>query len=540
MLDILKGKLHMSLDEFKAMKKQEKLCVIVLLLQIAFIAYTNMFMVQNTLDNDAAKLFLHAVEIWKNKKIFLPNWSNMTTLEIDCAALLAMPFYGLTKNLYLSFTLSNLSFAIIYIYLFSILLKRVYVSKQVRIITYIFLLIPFSFGQLFYYNMMFFSGGQYVVKVLVPLMYIVVLTSDGIGIRENVVALISALLTLIMGISSGPYIFVTGVVPVTVAYLIYECIYKQKLKDFICYKSFYIAVVGFMAVLGELICLKKHVNTTGNSLTLVSGSDLIYSFLDKILEFFEIYGGFSHASIPILSIDGLLMAYKYIVALVIFIVTILAVIHGVKNSKSNKVIAYVSTLFVVNYVIVLFTASEGVARYLLVFLVPSMLLMALYVEKRIKSIGDKRETLVVSYVVVFLILIELLVSDFQVLTDRAFPDVTHENRKYIGIVELLKEQPEGHVFVMNDNGQPELYRILDFNGEKEYLVFLTDTQTIEVHDYYWSDEYYNWLNEGFLLVGCDTNTSIDMMPEDIANRSEKIGSVQNYSIYRVSPAVSGE
>lgn len=218
MINICKKKKYV-LAIMKNMSWHERLCLAVLAIQIIFIAYTNFFLIPDTLDNDAAKLFLHTIEIWDNKKIFLPNWANQTTLEIDCASLLALPFYGIFRNIYTAFGFSNLIFCFLYIYILSILLKRTGLKLITRIILYIFMLIPFSFGQLLYYNMLFFAGGQYVVKVIVPLMYIIVLTSDEIGIREKAIGIISIILTFIMGISSGPYVLASGIAPVILGFL---------------------------------------------------------------------------------------------------------------------------------------------------------------------------------------------------------------------------------------------------------------------------------------------------------------------------------
>lgn len=176
-----------------------------------------------------------------------------------------------------------------------------------------------------------------------------------------------------------------------------------------------------------------------------------------------------------------------------------------------------------------FTDFLGTARYLLVVIVPLFILATGYVDRLINNLSVRKEKIISIVITTALILLELIFSDYWVLTDRSIPYFAHENEKYEQIVEFVNTQPEKHIFVINDNGQPEVYRIMDNSGDKEYLVYLTETQTIEVHDYYWHDEYYDWLDDGFLLVGCDTNTSIDMMPDDIVARSEK------YVPYRIFP-----
>lgn len=523
-------------SSIKNMKWYEKLCLAFLIIHIFFISYTNFFLIPDTLDNDAAKLFLHTIEIWNNKKIFLPNWVNQTTLEIDCAALLALPFYGIFKNVYIAFGVSNLIFIFLYIHIFHILLKRNDMKLITRIITYIFMLIPFSFGQLLYYNMMFFAGGQYVVKVIVPLMYIVVLTSDKIGLKEKVIGILSIILTFVMGVSSGPYILATGIAPIILGYILCDAIKKKNIKDLFCIKSYYIIALGFFACLGEFICIKKHVNTLGNSFSIIQGLDITKSFFSKFSAFFELFGGFSYDETKVLSLEGIMLSFKCIFALIILIICIASIIFTIRNRLKNKTSVYILCIIAVNFFVLWFTDTFGTARYLLLFIIPLYVLVADYLETEIQGISDEAVRKNTFIIVLLFITLELVICNYQVLNNKSFPYFAHENMKYEMIVDFVHEQPEEHVFVVNDNGQPEVYRILDSSREKEYLVYLTDTQTIEVHDYYWSDEYYDWLNDGFLLVGCDTNTSIDMMPEEIVNRSKHIGQVHNFYIYRVMPA----
>ena len=278
-----------------------------------------------------------------------------------------------------------------------------------------------------------------------------------------------------------------------------------------------------------------HVNTLGNSFSLIPGLDIIRSFFSKFSAFFELFGGFSYEETKVLCLDGLMLSFKCVFALVVLVFCIASIIFAIHNRLDNKISVYILCILTVNFFVLWFTDAFGTARYLLVFIIPLFVLIADYLETKIQSISDEGIRTNTIGLILLCILIELVVCDYQVLNDKSFPYFAHENMKYEMIVDFVNEQPEEHVFVVNDNGQPEVYRILDSSRKKEYLVYLTDTQTIEVHDYYWSDEYYDWLNDGFLLVECDSNTSIDMMPEEIVNRSEHVGQVHNYYIYRVSP-----
>ena len=47
------------------------------------------------IDYDGAKLYMHALEMCRNGSFFLPDWNYITTMELDCSLLLAVPFYAL-------------------------------------------------------------------------------------------------------------------------------------------------------------------------------------------------------------------------------------------------------------------------------------------------------------------------------------------------------------------------------------------------------------------------------------------------------------
>lgn len=249
-----------ALDKIKKQKYLEYLLLAVIVVQFLFILYTNLTKIPATLDNDAAKVFIHAMEMWKHKTFFVPAWKNMTTLEVDCSTLLALPIYGITKDIYKSFGAANVLILAVYIYIFNILMNRLNSGKIAKYMAIIMLMIPFGFGQLMYYNMMFFAAGQYNIKVLVPLMMLIVIISEKLDLETIIIGVVCIFLTCILGISSGPYVIATGIIPILAGYILFDLLKRNKITELANYKTYFIILEILAAYIGEKICLRADVN----------------------------------------------------------------------------------------------------------------------------------------------------------------------------------------------------------------------------------------------------------------------------------------
>lgn len=80
-------------------------------LQFLFIVYLNLFKCRSWIDHDASMLYSHTIHMWEQRRFVLPFYSEETFLHIDTSCLLAMPLYGLTKDIFLSYGISNIIFA---------------------------------------------------------------------------------------------------------------------------------------------------------------------------------------------------------------------------------------------------------------------------------------------------------------------------------------------------------------------------------------------------------------------------------------------
>lgn len=263
--------------------------------QCVFIFLSNVFLGPKNLDCDMSMLYVHTIEMWRNKTLLIPDWKYLTSLELDCPALLAVLFFGITKNIYLAFGLSHLCILGIYTWTFFRIFRgqenAMYPLLCLNLIT-----IPYGIGQLDYFNMMFFNGGQYAIKVLLPLMMVSIMPElkekqNGKGILFQVLYFV---LLFISSMSSGIYVFACGIFPLFAGYVVWALYRKQKIeREFLCYGFLNLAVVAAGFLLNSRFA-ESASNARGMSMTLCN----IYNIKDNVRNcfwgIFELFEGVTY------------------------------------------------------------------------------------------------------------------------------------------------------------------------------------------------------------------------------------------------------
>ena len=158
--------------------------LLIVIAQVAFLSYMNLFEAPKMIDYDGAKLYKHAIEMWENKSLFIPGWKYITTMELDCSLFLALPIYAVSHNIFTSFGIANIIILSIF--------KRTRLQKGYALLSVSLVLMPYVSGMLEYFNMMFFNGSQYTVKVMVPLLFILLVTTEEDGRKKagNIAAMV--------------------------------------------------------------------------------------------------------------------------------------------------------------------------------------------------------------------------------------------------------------------------------------------------------------------------------------------------------------
>lgn len=126
--------------------KLELFAFAALCLQLLYIIYLNLFHCSSYIDYDMAKLYRHAIEIVRNGSFLIPDWKYITTMELDCSLFLAIPFYLLTKNIYISFGIANVIFIFLYLFVIFDILKKFDIRFEYKCVAAFLFLIPYRLG----------------------------------------------------------------------------------------------------------------------------------------------------------------------------------------------------------------------------------------------------------------------------------------------------------------------------------------------------------------------------------------------------------
>lgn len=517
--------------------------LVLLAVQIIFLIYINLFCIPDTMDNDSAKLFLHTMEMWKNKTLFIPGWVNQTTLEIDCPSFLAVFIYGICGNIYISFAISDLILIAFTIYTVYRILSKMNVDVVYILYTLILLFIPYSFGQLLYINMTFFSGGQYIVKMLTPLILIDLL-SDGENrsVSHIIRSTIMCFLSLICAVSSGVYVFLTGLFPVIVCFLWFVVIRDNRsIKSIIKDRHIRLCIiVTFLSGIGVCVSRAMNVGSSTESTILISIRNLTDSFLASIRSLFELLGSFPYDPISVMSLYGILYTLRTILAIFILGFSVRTIVKMCKKTPDPKEEDLIETCFaaviLMNFVILWFTGRSGEARYYTIVVFMCILLTGSGIGAAADAVRGLARLKITKILTVFLIAMIALLSDLRVIKGECYPAMLDDNIKLGKLIDRINEHQERTVYFLDDTNSAELARVMDYDSERVYLAYKSQSDTynndgVVVNDYYSDITDAARMDQEHLMIVNTYFSDIDVLPAYMKDLYTEVDSFQNFLIY---------
>ncbi len=459
----------------------EWLLGVLFVLQSVLTAYCNLFLTRANLDTDNAKLFTHIIEMWKSQRLAIPNWSYTTTLEWDCTTVFALPLYGLTGNIYLSCGLSN-------ILLFGLFMGAVFYLFRGKRVLYPLLCanilaVPYHLGMLEYYNMMFFCGSQYVVKVILPLLLVGIFlamerkqTRGEMGRTVFFLAVYGVFLT-ISGMSSGIYVAVCGLLPVFLGYFGWKLFRGERVPVM----NWVIAGVSL-----ALSLWGRHVNEAlfgvmrGEGMTLTNA----YTFFDTIGKcftgMFELFGGISEdgADVVAFSLQGAAALEKICLVLLLFVCGGIALKRCLKKQGDLRTVMLLA-LFFWNLLILSVTVTRAGSivfeqRYHLIGMLPLVCVAGSVLLDGLLMWEEGRRLRV--FAVGFLALL--------FLSGESYLEAVRREDPHVGLKELVahcEDLEADYIYLYNESDNSAICRLL---GENATWLCLLDDGAVWAYDFY--------------------------------------------------------
>lgn len=450
-----------------------------LILQVIGLFIMNLTMVNVRIDGDSANLFTHMIRMAEEKTYIIPGWLYTTSLEIDCSVLLAMPLYMLTGSIGVSVAISNLIFTLLFIYVWMLILKKE--SLWVRLLFANLVLIPFRTGMLDYYNMMFFAGGQYQIRILIVslLIYILLESEESPKIKQYLtLSGLFVVLLFISSLSSGMYVMLMGLFPVTMVYFLIHFISWKKVPV-------YIWGLGVISALSALcgIMLNNRI-FIGERYTLsinYTALPIMYDYPTRAFwGVYELLGAVSYSGeLPAMSPEGVFFLFRFVLVSLLYL-SVGYSIWRIIRKKASKFEALAVGLIVWNFFVnVVFMTCYSSAtfeyRYHIIIVIPAMAILCRHIYALINTLKlPQQKTIVMTALICMLFAVG--VYHYGKFIKEEDPNTTAEE-----ISEYCESLGCDQVYVYFSQELSELVRY--FSGGRDYTRMLANGHTY-IRDYY--------------------------------------------------------
>lgn len=388
----------------------EILLCVGIVIQIGALAVFNLTRLPYESNYDSSCAYAQIVEMWRQKRILLKDWAYQTTLGIDSPVLLGALFYGITKNAFTAFGLANIVTVIVYACLFYDILKQADVAKNMRLLAVLFLLTPYSTGQLGYMPMLFTSAGSYAYKLLVPLLLIDILVRmhKGQEIKKYwYLILFATFFVFDTAVSSGEYILLCAVLPL-IGYEILHVLIGNDIKQIFNKRLGFLILESAIYVVGIKVGRRTGIIESVGSQMMLTKAKHFPSVIAKCLTgIFQLFGGIpDYEDIPVTQTYGMMYLFRFFLAAVILASWIYLLKHLKENEKYKELVGMITCIFAVNLIVLIFANVNYATktfeyRYHLISMIPMILLTSIAAS----DLWEKRKLLEQTIVLVTIVLL---------------------------------------------------------------------------------------------------------------------------------------
>lgn len=388
----------------------EILLCVGIVIQIGALAVFNLTRLPYESNYDSSCAYAQIVEMWRQKRILLKDWAYQTTLGIDSPVLLGALFYGITKNAFTAFGLANIVTVIVYACLFYDILKQADVKKNMRLLAVLFLLTPYSTGQLGYMPMLFTSAGSYAYKLLVPLLLIDILVRmhKGQKIKKYwYLILFATFFVFDTAVSSGEYILLCAVLPL-IGYEILHVLIGNDIKQIFSKRLGFLILESAIYVVGIKVGRRTGIIESVGSQMMLTKAKHFPSVIAKCLTgIFQLFGGIpDYEDIPVTQTYGMMYLFRFFLAAVILASWIYLLKHLKENAKYKELVGMITCIFAVNLIVLIFANVNYATktfeyRYHLISMIPMILLTSIAAS----DLWEKRKLLEQIIVLVTIVLL---------------------------------------------------------------------------------------------------------------------------------------
>lgn len=364
--------------------KAEWFLLVLVMLQIAAIFVFNFTRMKYSMDYDAICAVTQAAEMWRQKTLFLTDWSYQTTLGLDSGVPLVALFYGVTKNLFFSYGLVNCLFVLFYVYVYNRVCTDLSMSRIGKYFVFLFLFTPYTLGQLEYTKMLFTAAAYYNLKAIMSVVAVSIMVRFyKKGHRQFLFCGIFYCFLFLSSVSTSVYALICCVFPMLL-FLVIEIMQKNMLFEegritvsFLRQKPFLFAIGSLVvAAAGLIFCKVFELPINPPKTNLTSATDIWRNIGSCITGIYYIFGGLGEGD-AIASLNGIYRLICFCVITFVLVCLFVRIRTMIKEKRDDKAGLLIGCFAAVNFFVLALadmTYSGGVfeSRY---HLLPMLVVM---------------------------------------------------------------------------------------------------------------------------------------------------------------------
>ncbi len=503
----------------------------VMLLQFLAVVYVNLFQMRYHMGYDVSSYMIKAIEVWKQKTLFVDFWQHQTTLYIDNAMPIAALLYGISGDIFISYGIANIIVTLLLLLVFASICKELGLQKTAGLICMNLFLCPFlmeslnNWNDLGYFSMMFTSMASYGVKSLTVLM-IVKTTLNLEREKANRGLLVAAsFLSFIAGLSSGFYVAVTVMVPCGL-YIMTRLLIKNNIRAIWNKQTAYVIGNGALLFLGKMISEKViHFVSSDSDMVWVSLEQFVKNLASIFVGFLQLMQALPQdAGMEILNRHGVIYLFPFfivMVCLLAFVSVLVQVCRRYEEPGQALLLIYVVVFNVFLFSIVYTTYGGRIfeERYLIELFLMIILLVGIFLN----SLNDN---LIFKGLLVLGLIGSIVIIDVK--SDYTYMTTLNNYNELKEITEKVSELDSPVVYLIGDDIMCEQRNLRPIDTTKVYKSF---NETGSVHhygDYTYYDENGEYSGGTIMIT---TEESYPKIPGYIIDKYTYYDEVGKYKIY---------
>ena len=317
-----------------ANRKRKVASFLVLFIQLIFVSLITCMCMKKMVDYDSSVAFFHAIQMSKQKTIFLKDFVYQTSADLDSASIFVAFVYAILGNIFVSQSLVDIVLFLFMVYVVYKIFEALDTNVVLRMLGCALVFIPYTFGQLGYATMFFTGTMMYYMRIVVPLLLLCIVLRSRKG-NNNFLLLICVLETFsfLIGLSSGIYVIACGIFPIMLGVFIYNYIengfrilLSKELK--ICILTI---IFGMFGVIGAH--LVGFPNRT-SSMNLISAPNWLQNIGAYFVGIFELYNGVAEQDgISVFSFSGIEILINFVFTCLLIVTIVYQIYEMLRKRK---------------------------------------------------------------------------------------------------------------------------------------------------------------------------------------------------------------